>query len=183
MLKTRLSRTFFGLFLALSVGCATTTPCPDLKPTPVHKFASKSNQFELDFLGLVLNGSAVANIADNAASAPLTNLYLTLHTADPGEAGTCTTSEATYTGYSRTAIPRSSGSPAWTVTNGTATNAALITGAACTGGSNTLTHFSICTTSSGAGKILYSGALGASLSISNLITPQFQIGALSISED
>lgn len=171
-----------ALALSLAIGCATT--CPDLPQGPKpHPFASKGNTFENDLLGITLNGTAIANIADNAASSPLTNLYLTLHTADPGEGGSCTTSEASYTGYSRTAIARSSGSPAWTVASGAASNAALITGAACTGGSNTITFFSICTVSSGAGKILYSGALSASLAISNLITPQFAIGALQITED
>lgn len=47
---------------------------------------SKGNTFELDFLKLVFNATAIANIADNAASSPLTSLYLALHTADPGEA-------------------------------------------------------------------------------------------------
>jgi hypothetical protein len=48
---------------------------------------SKSNAFETDLLGLIFNGTAITTIADNAASTPLTNLYLALHTADPGEAG------------------------------------------------------------------------------------------------
>lgn len=75
---------------------------------------SKGNTFENDFLKLVFNATAIANIADNAATSPLTNLYVSLHTADPGEAGDQTTSEITYTSYARVAVARTSGG--WTVT-------------------------------------------------------------------
>lgn len=42
----------------------------------------KSITFDNDFLKLIFNATAIANIADNAATAPLTNIYLSLHTAD-----------------------------------------------------------------------------------------------------
>ena len=48
---------------------------------------SKGNTFENDWMKLIFNATAIANIADNAASSPLTNLYVSLHTADPGETG------------------------------------------------------------------------------------------------
>ena len=51
---------------------------------------SKGNTFELDLLALIFNATAIANIADNAAASPLTSLYVALHTADPGEAGSQT---------------------------------------------------------------------------------------------
>ena len=51
------------------------------------------------------------------------------------------------------------------------------------GGTNTITHFSICTTASGAGQILYSGALSSSLAVSNNIPPQFGVGELVVTED
>ena len=70
---------------------------------------SKGDTFENDFVKLIFQASAIANIADNAATSPLTNLYLSLHTADPGEAGSQTTSEATYTSYARVAVARTSG--------------------------------------------------------------------------
>ena len=41
-----------------------------------------------NILKLYLNATAIANIADNAASSPNTNLYVALHTADPGAGGT-----------------------------------------------------------------------------------------------
>ena len=65
---------------------------------------SKSNAYETDLLGLLFNGTAIANIADNAASAPLTDLFVALHTADPGEAGNQGTNEANYTGYNRVTV-------------------------------------------------------------------------------
>lgn len=178
------ARAALGLFLALSVGCAATPSASH------HKFASKANTYETDVLGLVLNGTAVANVADNAASAPLTNLYIAFATADPGEAGDQTTSEATFTGYSRTAIGRSPGSPQWTVSSiggvGTAKNTNAITGPTYTvgaGSPQTLTFFDVGTASSGAGKILYSGALSNALIVNPGITVQIPVNALVITED
>ncbi|MBZ5533091.1 MAG: hypothetical protein LAO20_16800 [Acidobacteriia bacterium] len=143
---------------------------------------SKSNTFELDLLKLILNATGIANIADNAATAPLTNVFVALHTADPGEAGDQTTSEATYTGYARVAVARTSGG--WTCSGTSqAVNAATITFGACTAGSNTITHFSVGVATSGASKILYSGALTASLAVSAGITPSFAASALTITED
>ena len=75
---------------------------------------SKGDTFENDWLKLVFNATAIANMADNAATSPLTNLYVSLHTADPGESGSQTTSEVAYTSYARVAVARTSGG--WTVT-------------------------------------------------------------------
>jgi hypothetical protein len=142
---------------------------------------SKGNTFENDLMKLFFQGTAIANLADNAASSPNTNLFVSLHTADPGEAGNQTTSEASYTGYARVAVARTSGG--WTVTNNSVTNAAAITFPQCTGSSNTISHFAVGTGSSGAGKILYKGALTASLAVSNLIIPEFASSTLTISEE
>lgn len=142
---------------------------------------SKGNTWENDLLKLTFQATAIANIADNAATSPLTNLYVALHTADPGEAGSQTTNEATYGAYARVAVARTSGG--WTVTANAVENAAAIVFPECTSGTNTITHFSVGTAVSGAGKILYSGALTASLAVSTGIEPQFAAGDLDISED
>lgn len=142
---------------------------------------SKGNTFENDLMKLIFNATAIANIADNAASSPLTNLYVSLHTADPGEGGAQTTSEATYTSYARVAVARSGSG--WTVTGNQAENAALVQFPQCTGGSNTLTYVGVGTASTLAGKLLYSGALTASLAVSSGIQPQFAAGSLVVSED
>ncbi len=142
---------------------------------------SKGNTFENDLMQLIFNAQAIANIADNAATSPLTNLYASLHTGDPGETGNQTTNECAYTSYTRVAVARTSGG--WTVSNNSATNAAAITFPAATGGSETATHFAVGTASSGTGKLLYSAALDAGLAISSGITPEFAIGALTVTED
>ena len=135
---------------------------------------SKSNTTENDVLALVFKATALPWDAN-------TDLFLALHTADPGEAGNQTTSEATYTSYARVTVARSA--VGWTVTGNTAVNAALLQFPQCTGGTNTLTHVSIGTATSGTGQILYSGALNSSLAVSNLIQPQFSAGSLSVQED
>lgn len=145
---------------------------------------SKSNTFENDLLQLIFNNVDIADIGDAGGlqnSATAGSLYVALHTADPGEAGNATTSESAYTSYARVAVARTVGG--WTVSGNSATNAALIQFPECTGGSETITHVSITTASSGASKILYSGALSASRSVSSGIQPQFAATALTVTED
>ncbi len=141
---------------------------------------SKGNTFENDLLKLIFNAVAIANIADNAASAPLTNLFVSLHTADPGEAGNQETNEATFTNYARVAVARTSGG--WTVTASAATNAAEVAFPE-SGSSQTVTHFAVGTLTSGAGKILYFAALDTSRSITAGTTPRFIAGSLDVTED
>ncbi len=141
---------------------------------------SKGNTFENDFLKLVFNATAIANIADNAASSPLTNLYVSLHTADPGEAGDQTTSEVAYTSYARVAVARTTGG--WTVTANSVSPVANITFPTGTGGSGTATHVGVGTLSSGAGKLLYKGTLTPNIVCGNGIAPVVTI-ASTITED
>lgn len=130
---------------------------------------SKGNTFENDLLKLIFNATAIANIADNASSSPLTNLYASLHTADPGETGNQTTSETAYTSYARVAVARTTGG--WTVTNDTVNPVANISFPACTGSTSTITHFAVGTASSSTGKILYSGTVSPNISVSSGVTP------------
>lgn len=142
---------------------------------------SKGDTFENDVLKLIFNATAIANLADNAASSPLTNLFVALHTADPTDSGSQTSSEATYTNYGRATVARTSGG--WTVSGNGVTNAAAVGFAACTGGSNTITHFSIGVAVSSTSKALYIGTVSPNLAVSNGITPSFAIGQISITED
>ena len=141
---------------------------------------SKSNVFENAFLKLIFNGTTIANIADDAATDPLTDLYVSLHTADPGEAGTQETSEAAYTDYARVAVERSSSG--WTVTDNTVVPAATINFPTCSGSTSEVTHFAIGTAETGAGVILYSGEVTPTLSVSIGIQPQLGTGT-TITED
>lgn len=105
---------------------------------------SKGDTFEADILKLIFNGTAISNLADNAATAPITFIFVGLHTADPGETGTGATNEATYTGYTRVAVARTSGG--WTISGTAPAQAApvaTISFPAATGGTNTITHFSV----------------------------------------
>lgn len=145
---------------------------------------SKSNTFENDLLLLIFNNTDITLIGDAAGlqnSATAGSLYVSLHTADPDEAGDQTTNETTYTDYARVAVARSGAG--WTVTGNAVANAALVQFPQCGVTGATLTHFGVGTDSSGAGKLLYSGALSASLAVSSGIQPQFAAGDLDITED
>lgn len=141
---------------------------------------SKGDTYENDLLKLLFNATAIANVADNAASSPLTNLFVALHTADPGEAGTQATSEATYTSYARATVARTSGG--WTVTGNSVSPAATISFPACTGSTNTITHFSVGAAVSGASKIFYSGTVTPNMSVSTGVTPQLATSS-TVTED
>jgi hypothetical protein len=108
-----------------------------------------------------------------------TNLWLALHTADPGESGSLA-NEANYTSYARVTLTRASDI---TVSGNQILNTNLEQFPVCTGGSSVCTHVSIVTTASGAGTIIASGALNASVSVVNGIQPQFSAGALILSLD
>lgn len=84
--------------------------------------------------------------------------HISLHTADPGEAGTQLSSEAAYGAYARVAVARDT--VGWTVTANKVENAALVAfPQRDNAGSETLTHFGIGTDATGAGNLLYSAPL------------------------
>lgn len=134
---------------------------------------SKGNTTENDVVKFMFNNVAMPSYGSN--------LYMALHTADPGEAGNATTNEATYGSYARVAVSRDSGG--FTVSNNQAQNTALVQFPQCTSGSETVTHVSITTASSGASQILYKGALTQSVAVSAPIQPQFNASAFTVTED
>lgn len=134
---------------------------------------SKTNTWENGLLLLVFNNTNFANVGDATGlrgSSTAGSLYLSLHTADPGETGSQTTSECAYTSYARVAVARSGAG--FTVTNDSVSPAATVTFPACTGGTETVTHFGIGTDSSGAGTLLYKGAVSPNISVSSGVTPR-----------
>lgn len=142
---------------------------------------SKSDTFENDLLKLIFNGTTITGIADNASAAPLTNLYLALHTADPGEAGTQTTNEVAYTGYARIAVARSPSG--WVVTGSSVSPAAAVEWGEMSGGTpGTALYASVGTASNGAGKILYRGALTPSVAFNVGVVPRLRTSS-TITED
>ena len=133
-----------------------------------------------NLLKLIFNAVAWANMADNAASSPYTNLYLSLHTADPGTGNSQTTNETSYTNYTRIAVLRTSAG--WTVATNTAVNTALVQFPQCGATGATLTYVAIGTNVTGAGNVLYSGPLNSSLAVASGIQPQFNASALTVTE-
>lgn len=141
---------------------------------------SKGDTFENDMNKLIFNGTPIANLADNAATSPLTVLYVSLHTADPGEAGNQTSNETSYTPYARVSVPRTTGG--WVVTGNTVNPAASITFPACSSGTATITHVAVGTATSGTGKLLYSGTVTPNISVAAGVTPTLTVGS-TIVED
>ena len=141
---------------------------------------SKSDVWENDLLKLLFNATPIANIADNAASGPITNIYVSLHTADPTEGGTQTSSETSYGAYARVAKLRTSGG--WTVTANSVSPASNIDFPEATSGTGTITHFGVGTLVSGAGKLLYSGTISPTITIATGVAPRLTT-ASTITED
>lgn len=145
---------------------------------------SATNAFETALLTLYFNNTDHANIGDAAGiqnSATAGSFYISLHTADPGEAGSQTTSESAYTNYARVAVARSGAG--WTVSGANVSNAAAVTFPAGGATGSLVTHFGIGSDSSGAGNLFFKGALSSSLQVNAGITPAFAIGELDVNLD
>jgi len=141
----------------------------------------KSTSASNSILALIFNATTWNLIAENDSTSPATDLYLSLHTADPGVGGAQTTNETSYTNYARVAVVRTTSG--WDVpSSGATANAALVQFAQCGASGATLTHVAIGTSLSGAGLVLYAGALTSSLAVANGIQPQFAAGALDVTE-
>ena len=135
---------------------------------------AKGDTLENGILEHILNNADIANIGDATGlrgSSTDGNLYLSLHTSSPGDAGDQTTNEITYTSYARVAVARTGA--VWTVTNNSAVLASPPAAfPAGTGGSGTATHFGLGTASSGAGVLLYHGAISPTIVCGDGVTPR-----------
>lgn len=145
---------------------------------------SKSNTTETNLLKLLFNNTTWANLGDATGvlgSATAGSLFVSLHTADPGEAGDQTTSEISYTGYARVAVARTTGG--WTVTNNSVSPVATVSFGLMTAGTGgTVTHFGVGRATSGTGELLYSGTVSPNISVTAGVTPQLTT-ATAITED
>jgi hypothetical protein len=124
--------------------------------------------FAGELLALLFNATSIANVAINATSSPITNVYVSLHTADP-TSGNQTTSEATYTGYARVGVARTSSG--WTQSSNTIVPVATITFGAATAGSETEAYAGLGTSSTGTGQLWFAGAISPTIAVSNGVTP------------
>jgi hypothetical protein len=117
---------------------------------------------ELNALFCAVFTGTWSTIAQNAG-APATLLYFSLHNANPGAGGSQNTSETAYTNYARVSVARTTGG--FTVTTGSGTtlsnvaNAASIIFPTCGATGDTLTHWGLGLSSSGAGTLLAYGPL------------------------
>jgi len=144
--------------------------------------SSISNVFANELALLLFNNTDIANVGDVAGlqnSASAGSLYLALHTADPGDAGTATTSEAAYGSYARVGVARSGAG--WTVSSRNVTNAAdIVFPTRSDVGTEVLTHWAIVKETSGASIILFKGSLSDSLSVTLNIAPRITAGSLDV---
>jgi len=124
----------------------------------------KSQGFAGDFLNLYFMNVDIANVGDAAGlqnSVAAGNLYLSLHTAYPGETGVQNTSECAYTSYVRKSVARTAAE--WTLATETITNDNSIAFAACTGSSETAYFVGIGRQSAGATELDYICPMGVEL--------------------
>ena len=134
---------------------------------------SKSNTLDDALLTHSLNAGAMPTLG--------TNLFVALHTADPGEGGTQATNEVAYGGYARVALPRTTAGA--TVLNGTATiQTHLLFPTMTSGTQSSATHVTIGTSETGAGMVLYRGSLTNSIPLVQGAAPLLPSGS-TISED
>jgi len=138
---------------------------------------SKGDTYENDLLKLIFNATTITGVARDDTS-PITVLTVALHTSDPGESGSQSTSEATYGSYARVSVNRNSGG--WTVTGNSVSPAANIDFPQASSGTETITHFSVGTGVSN--KLLYSGTVTPNIAVSTGVTPRLTT-ASTITED
>lgn len=144
---------------------------------------SITNQASLDILAHIFENASWSAIGDASGLQPSAtegDLYISLHTASPTESGDQTTNEAAYTDYDRVAIGR--GPADWDIAADAAANAAAVTfPIAGVTAAETITHFGVGTTAySGAGNLLFFGALTTPLNVDDGVTPNFAIGTLTV---
>ncbi|MBF0185478.1 MAG: hypothetical protein HQM06_13990 [Magnetococcales bacterium] len=147
---------------------------------------SKSDTCENNLLKLIFNNTNWANVGDATGlrgASTAGNFYIALYTADPGEAGSAVTNETAYTNYARQAVARASGAGGFTVTNNSVSPYSNIDFPACgatPGGA--ITHWGIVTTASGAGELLYSGAVSPNITMATGVIPRV-LSTSTITED
>ena len=126
-----------------------------------------------------LEDAVMDHIFGKAVYTPPTAIFVALLTAAPDETGTAGSNfvETDYTSYARVETAPSD----WSVSSGgIITNSSAITFPQATGGLSTVTHFALLDQ---ALNLLMTGALTSSLVVSNGITPEFAISALTATLD
>jgi len=131
--------------------------------------AGKTTTFANSFLALVFNATTWTSMAQNNASSPYSQIYVSLHSADPTASGNQSSNEIAYTSYARVAVARSSSG--WTVSSNSVVPVSAISFPAGTGGSGTAAFFGLGSAASGTGVLFYTGAITPSIVTGNGVTP------------
>lgn len=139
---------------------------------------SIANATESAILKLVYQAVAWTDYAINHTTTPQTQIGVSLHTADPADAGDASTSEITtgaYAGYTRVNVARTTGG--WNEASGTVTPVANIDFPAGTGGTGANASFfgtakSNASPPTGAQPILWSGSITPAIACGNGVTPR-----------
>lgn len=147
-------------------------------------FNTKADTWETGLLNLLFKNTDFTLVGDAGGlrgSATAGNLYFSLHTGDPTDAGGQTSSETAYTGYARVGVARGAG---FTVTGNSVSPAANVDFGECTASPGSpITHFGIGTADTGAGgKLLYSGAVSPNITMAVGVIPRIK-STSTITED
>ncbi len=148
---------------------------------------SKADSWENGLLLLLFQNTNFANVGDATGlrgSTTVGSLYFSLHTADPTEGGNQQSSECNYTSYARQPVARTSGG--FTVSANSVSPVANVTFPNPTNATNlpqTATYFGIGTSVSGAGTLLYSGALNPTIVISSTGVSPIISSSSTVTED
>ena len=133
---------------------------------------SKSDTWENGVLAVLFNATSMAGLVQDSSGGGNVNLYCALHTADPTDTPSSGmgTSEATYTSYTRVAVERSSSG--WTVSGSSVHPSTDITFPQATGGSDTISYWSVGLSTNSTADVLYSGTVTPNIAVSNGVTPR-----------
>lgn len=123
----------------------------------------QSDYFNAALLDLIFLGITIDTIADDAADYPATQFYLSLHEADPTPAGDQSSFEASYGDYARIAITRDGAG--FVRTGGVINFFSDMLFPEVGSGSGVYTHFGLGLAASGAGELLYSGAITPNITV------------------
>lgn len=145
--------------------------------------AGISTQLQSAVLSIIFGGttSPITSIATTTT----TQIWVALHTADPGNGGNQGTSEVAYTNYQRIATQRSTNVVGWQISGASPTSvfpSSAITFAQCTTASAVVvTNWSVGTTSStGSGATLnmyFTGTVTPNISLGANVTPSLTTGS------
>jgi hypothetical protein len=140
----------------------------------------KSTTTANNILNLWYRGVAIANIADNAAASPITDIYIALATASYNASSDLSSNETTYTNYVRPSLDRNTTD--WSAPSGGAiSNATAVEAPQCGVTGATITSAAT-GKGTGAADIFHYGDLNAPIAVSNQIQPRFPVGNITITE-